>query len=112
MKKAIIFILLFVTFSAAQESLSLTDAIAIAFLIGNSNNPRVRPSVGTSESNLILTSDTPEMDLTASLASFSIFDFNGQAGVVSMILKLTVPLSIFTSRIIFNETRSLCNSGS
>jgi hypothetical protein len=81
--------------------------------MGMFTNPRMRPSLGTSESNLIFTDFTPSTAMTACRASFSICVCSGQAGVVSMIVKETTLSSPISSwRIMLSVTRSLCNSGS
>ncbi len=68
----------------------LPEPTAIALRIGILTSPRIRPSLGTSESILTMTFFTPSTAITASFDSLSNFARNGQAGVVSMIVKETV----------------------
>ncbi len=62
----------------------------MALRIGMLTSPRMRPSLGTSESSLSSTCFTPGSASTASRASLSIWLRSGQAGVVSMTVNETL----------------------
>ena len=84
----------------------LPEPTAIALRIGMLTSPRIRPSLGTSESSLTSTFFTPTTASTASRVSFSIRPRNGQAGVVSMTVKETLSPAISRLRIMLRVTRS------
>ena len=92
----------------------LPDATAMMFLAPMLTVPRMRALAATLLLQPISTWPKPGIFASSIRAAVSITSLSGQAGVVSSILKTTLPVaaSICSSLIMLSVTRSLCRSGS